>query len=94
MKKAKEKREVMRKMDKRIQEDIDSGRMEIKVKDICFICGKKINDTGDPFVRYCRQGNSCNECNTCSSFSRSNNPEKKLRYKQWCLKLDLLNNRK
>lgn len=76
-----------------VQQDIEAGRIKLTIKDICFICGEKIEDVIDPVIRYSKQGNTCNECSTCSGFSKSITPKKVKRYKRWCLKLDSLQNK-
>ena len=81
-----------KKLDKIIRLDVEAGKMKIKVKDRCFVCGCKIKNSfsSSPLARYLKQGNTCDECSACSSFSRSSVPEKAGRYKRWCLRLDLL----
>lgn len=80
------------KLDEKIQLEIDSGKIKIKIKKRCFVCGCKIKDRVDPLVRYSKQGNTCDECSTCSNFSKSSVPEKAERYRRWCLKLNRLRN--
>jgi hypothetical protein len=94
------------KMNEVVQRDVDSGRIKLEVKDRCFVCGRKIRNRIDSLVRYSKQGNridslvryskqgnTCDECFTCSGFGRSTVPEKAERYKQWCFKLALLQNK-
>ena len=80
-------------MNEVVQRDVDSGRIKLEVKDRCFVCGRKIRNRIDSLVRYSKQGNTCDECFTCSGFGRSTVPEKAERYKQWCFKLALLQNK-
>lgn len=78
------------KLDKLIERDIINKKIEIKIKDICFVCGRKIGNEKDSLARYYKQGNSCNECSVCSSFYKSSVPRKVVRYNNWCLRLDAL----
>lgn len=83
-----------KKLDKLIQQNIDSGKLNVAVKDRCFVCGCKIKSRFSSLARYFRQGNTCNECFACSGFCNSMVPEKVEKYKKWCFKLELLKRKK